>query len=139
MQYPEIACARIKFDSYAHSTPNFRTTSWMLRHQVLANNEPVCRLEVCYLQEKGQWKDQPFLPEEQILIGIIAERVGNIIEREWAEIELRNHREHIEELLRHRTAELAGSEERLQQETRGRLQAERQLDRSRNENALAAE
>lgn len=139
LQYPDIACARIKFDSYAHSTPNFRTTPWMLRRQVVVNNEPVCSLEVCYLEEKTGWKDQPFIPEEQILIGIVAERVGHIIEREWAEIELRNHREHVEELLRYRTAELAESEKRLQKEARGRIQAEQQLERSQNENALAAD
>ena len=139
LQYPEIACARIKFDSYAHSTPNFRDTPWMLSRQVVVNNEPVCSLEVCYLEEKTGWKDQPFIPEEQILIGIVAERVGNIIEREWAEIELRNQREHVEELLRYRTAELAESEKRLQKEARGRIEAEQQLERSQNENALAAD
>ena len=46
MQFPEIACAQIKFDSYAHSTPNFQTTPWMLTREVLVNSEPVCSLQV---------------------------------------------------------------------------------------------
>jgi PAS domain-containing protein len=139
LQFPETGCARIKFDSYAHSTPNFRTTPWKLCRDVLVNNEPVCSLEVCYLEEKPEWKGHPFLHEEQILIGIIAERVGNIIEREWAEIDLRNYREHIEELLRDRTIELTKFEERLEQETRGRIKAEQALQNGRDQHMVASE
>jgi C4-dicarboxylate-specific signal transduction histidine kinase len=78
------------------------------------------------------------LDEEQMLIKVIAERVGNIIEREWAEIEMRNYREDIEALLQNRTVELAESEERLQAETRGRIQAEEELEQVRNENTTAS-
>ena len=139
LQYPEISAARIKFDTYAHSTPDFQTTPWMLTREVLANGEPVCCLEVCYLEERSGWKDQPFLHEEQILIGVIAERVGNIIEREWAEIEMRNYREHIEALLRDRTVELASFEERLENETRERIKAEEALRDARNEKTTATD
>jgi|GEM_PF-1146139 len=139
LQYPEIAAARIKFDSYAHSTPNFKTTPWMLSREVLANGEPVCCLEVSYLEEKTEWKRQPFQHEEQMLIGVIAERVGNIIEREWAEIEMRNYREEIEALLQNRTVELAESEERLQEEIQGRINAEEKLQKAQSNNAVASE
>ena len=138
LQYPEIAAAQIKFDTYTHSTPKFQTTPWMITQQVLVNGEPLCHLEVCYLEKKPEWKGQPFQLEEQMLIKVIAERVGNIIEREWAEIEMRNYREEIEALLQNRTVELAESEERLQEETRGRIQAEEELDKVRNENATAS-
>ena len=139
LQYPEIACAQIKFDSYAHRTPNFQTTQWMLTREVLVNGEPICSLEVCYLQEMAAWKGEPFLHEEKMLIGVIAERVGNIIEREWAEIEMRNYREEIEAMLQNRTVELAASVERLQEETRVRVKAEEELQELRNENAVAPE
>ena len=74
-----------------------------------------------------------------MLIKVIAERVGNIIEREWAEIEMRNYREEIEALLQNRTVELAESEERLQKETRNRIQAEEELESLRNENSVASD
>lgn len=135
LQFPEGAAARIRFDSYAHSTPNFRLTPWMLSREVLVNGEPICFLEVCYLENKGEWEGQPFLHEEQMLIGVIAERVGNIIEREWAEIEMRNYREEIETLLQNRTVELAESEVRLQAETQGRIKAEAELKKAKKENA----
>ena len=137
LQYPEIAVARIRFDTYAHSTPNFQPSPWMLTRDVLVNGEPVCSLEVGYLKEKAEWKGQPFLHEERMLIGVIAERVSNIVEREWAEIEIRNYREEIETLLHDRTAELADSEQRLLEETRGRIRAEEELERARNEDAPA--
>jgi PAS domain S-box-containing protein len=136
LQYPEIACAQIKFDSYAHSTANFRPSPSMLTRDILVNDEPICRLEVGYLQEKTEWKGQPFMEEEQMLIGVIAERVGNIIEREWAEIEMRNYREEIETLLQNRTAELAVSAQRLKEQTRDRIKAEEELQKARTENTV---
>ena len=138
LQFPEIAAAQIKFDTYAHCTPNFQTTPWMFTQEVLVHGEPTCHLEVCYLEDKIRWKGQPFQHEEQMLIKVIAERIGNIIEREWAEIEMRNYREDIEALLQNRTVELAESEERLHAETRDRIQAEEELEKVRNENTTAS-
>ena len=82
---PEIACAQLEFESYAHKTPGFRSTPWKLSRDILIHNEHVCSLEVFYLEEKTEWNGKPFLQEEKVLIEVIAERIGNIIEREWAE------------------------------------------------------
>ena len=76
---------------------------------------------------------QPFLEEEQALINSIAERISNIIEREWAEIELRNHREQLEALLGQRTNELEKSEKRLKVEIRRREKAEIALHKAETE------
>ena len=85
------------------------------------------------MNERPDWIGEPFLEEEKSLIKAIAERIGNIIEREWAEIELRRHREHLEELLSERTVELVRSEQKLQQEIEKRQEAEEALFNTENE------
>lgn len=133
MQFPEIACAQLKFENYAHKTPVFRSTPWKLSRDILIDNEHVCTLEIFYLAEKQEWNGEPFLQEERVLIDVIAERMRNIIEREWAEIELRRHREHLEKLLNARTAELVKSEEKLQIEVSKRHAAEEALLQAEDE------
>lgn len=132
LQYPEISCAQVQFEGYAHRTANFRSTPWKLSRNIEVHNDHVCTLEVCYLHEKSEWKGEPFLEEEKNLINAIAERIGNIIEREWAEIDLRRHREYLEELLSERTVELAKSEQKLQQEIEKRQEAEEALFNAEN-------
>ena len=49
-------------------------------------------MEVCYLEEKLELDEGPFLKEERSLVDAIAERIAKFIEREWAEDEIRKHR-----------------------------------------------
>jgi hypothetical protein len=98
-QYPEITCARIIFDRYQFTTKNFKDTRWKLAHEITVNNERIGTLEVCYLEEKPAIDEGPFLKEERNLIGAIAETLAKIIEREWAEAEIRKHRNHVEKLI----------------------------------------
>jgi hypothetical protein len=99
-QYPEITCARIIFDRYQFTTKNFKDTRWKLTHEITVNNERIGTLEVCYLEEKPAIDEGPFLKEERNLIGAIAETLAKIIEREWAEAEIRKHRDHVEKLIK---------------------------------------
>jgi hypothetical protein len=55
-------------------------------------SERVGTLEVCYLEEKLELDEGPFLREERNLIAAIAERIAKFIEREWTEDEIRKHR-----------------------------------------------
>jgi len=99
-QYPEITCARIIFDRYEFTTQNFKDTRWKLAHEITVNNERIGTLEVCYLEEKPAIDEGPFLKEARNLIGAIAETLAKIIEREWAEAEIRKHRDHVEKLIK---------------------------------------
>jgi len=49
-------------------------------------------IDICYLEEKSELDEGPFLREERNLIDAIAERIAKFIEREWAEDEKRKHR-----------------------------------------------
>ncbi len=107
-QYPEITCARIIFDRYEFTTKNFKDTRWKLTHEITVNNERIGTLEVCYLEEKPALDEGPFLKEAKDLIGAIAETLAKIVEREWAEAEIRKHRNQVEKLIKNSSRNITG-------------------------------
>ena len=98
--HPEIACARILFNRYDFTTKNFKDTKWKLSQEIKVNNERIGALEVCYLEEIQELEERPFLEETKNLIASIAESIAQIVERDWAEIEIRKCRKKIEEILK---------------------------------------
>ena len=100
IQYPEITCARIMFDHYVFTTKNFKDTKWKLSQEIKVNNERIGALEVCYLEEKPELEEGPLHKEAKKLIAAIAENIAQIVERDWAEIEIRKCRNKIEELIK---------------------------------------
>jgi hypothetical protein len=55
---------------------------------------------VCYLEEKQELEEGPFLKEAKNLINAVAENIAKIIEREEAEDAIRKHQDHIEALIK---------------------------------------
>ena len=105
-EYPEITCARIKFNRYEFTTKNFKDTKWKLSQEIKVNNERIGTLEVCYLIEKHELEKEPFRKELKNLISAIAESIAQIVELDWAEIEFRKHRNHIEKLIRNSSSNI---------------------------------
>ena len=99
-QYPEITCARIIFEGYEFTTKNFEDTSWKQLFNITVHNKQIGTLEVCRLEKKIELEKEPFLEEEKNLIGAIAESIARLVEREWAEAEIRKCRNKIEELIK---------------------------------------
>jgi len=99
-QHPEITCARIIFDDYEFTTKNFSDTTWKQSFSIMVHNKSIGVLEVCRLEEIPEFKKNRFLEEEKCLIGAIAESIARLVEREWAEAEIRKCRAKIEELIK---------------------------------------
>ena len=95
-QYPEITCARIFFNGYEFTTFNYKNTRWKLTCDIMVYSKKIGTLEICYLEEKSEIDEGPFLKEERNLISAVAERIAKYIEREWAEDEIRKLRNHVE-------------------------------------------
>lgn len=100
IQYPEITCARIVFDGYEYITKNYKDTPWKLSQEIKVYNERIGVLEVCYLKEKPELEEELFSKEVKNLIAAIAESIAQIVERDWAEIEIRKCRNKIEKLIK---------------------------------------
>jgi len=79
--YPEITCARITIGDQEFKTTNFKETVWKMSANLIVQTEQVGLVEICYLEEKPQRDEGPFLKEERGLIDAVAERLGRIIER----------------------------------------------------------
>ena len=100
IQFPEITCARLIFGGYEVTTKNFKDTRWKLSREITVSNKWHGTLEVCYLEEKPELDEGPFLKEAKNLINAVAENIAKIIEREEAEADIRKHQEHIEALIK---------------------------------------
>jgi len=100
IQHPEITCARLVFGDYEIKTKNFIDTKWKLLREIKVTNKWIGTLEVCYLEEKPELDEGPFLQEAKNLINAVAESIAKIIEREEAEAAIRKHQDHIEALIK---------------------------------------
>jgi hypothetical protein len=100
IQFPEITCARLIFGGYEVTTKNFKDTRWKLSREITVSNKWFGTLEVCYLEEKPELDEGPFLKEAKNLINAVAENIAKIIEREEAEADIRKHQDHIEALIK---------------------------------------
>lgn len=84
-QFPDITCSRIIIDGNQYKTGNFKETKWKQSGKIIVSDEQVGTIEVCYLEERPQMDEGPFLKEEKDLIIVIVDLIGRIIERKNAE------------------------------------------------------
>lgn len=83
-QYPEITCARITLGEREFATDNFSDNPLKQSADILVNGSKMGVVQVHYLQDSPgiDTGDSPFLDEERSLIRSIAERLGQITERQ---------------------------------------------------------
>ncbi|MFC1523191.1 transporter substrate-binding domain-containing protein [Thermodesulfobacteriota bacterium] len=86
-QYPEITCARITIREQEYITQNFNDTVWRLASDIFVNGNRIGSIEVCYLEERPEKDEGPFLHEERALINAIAERLGKTFKHIETELE----------------------------------------------------
>ncbi len=79
-QYPEDTVARITVRGREFKSEGFRETPWRQASPVVVNAETVGMVVICYLRERPEEADGPFLREEQSLIDTVAGRLGRAIE-----------------------------------------------------------
>jgi C4-dicarboxylate-specific signal transduction histidine kinase len=92
-QYPESTCARITVQEQVFETDNFQETLWKQEANIKKHGNHIGTVQICYLEEKPESDEGPFLAEERNLINAIAERLGRIVERLHAEAELKDYRD----------------------------------------------
>jgi signal transduction histidine kinase len=129
-QYPEITGARLMLEDQEFRTENFRETIWRQTRLINVHGERIGTVEVCYLEERPEADEGPFLQEERSLLNAIAERLGRVLERKRAEEGLQDAYDHLEMQVKLRTAELAEANEKLRKEIAERKRMEEALRKS---------
>jgi len=83
-QYSDITCARIILGEQEFITKNYTDSAWKMSADIIVNGMKRGVVEVHYLDEMLDVDDGegPFLKEERNLINAIAERLGQITERQ---------------------------------------------------------
>lgn len=84
-QYPDIAAARIYFDSQEYKTPNYRKTEWSQIGAFATYDARDGFVEVAYLEEMPEEVEGPFLAEERDLIDSIAGLLKSFLNRTMTE------------------------------------------------------
>ena len=84
-RYPEIAGVCITFIGETYRTKKFKKTKWRLTAPLIVKDEQVGMVEVCYLIEKPETDEGPFLKEEKNLVNEVAERLSECANRKLKE------------------------------------------------------
>lgn len=88
-KYSDITCSRITIEGKTYKTSNFLETPWRLISYIKFQGNKIGAIEVCYLEEKEQSHEGPFLLEERALINGIGELLSIAFERKRAEEKLK--------------------------------------------------
>ncbi len=84
-QFPEIACARITLDGECYRTAGFRQGCHCQTADLLVQGSLRGSIEVVYTEDRPEFAEGPFLPEERSLLETIAREVALVIERRQSE------------------------------------------------------
>lgn len=76
-QFPEICRAKLIYENFLAVSPDLEVTPWVLKSDVLFQDQVVGSLEVYYTEERPNCDIGPFLHEEQKLIDSITSQVGS--------------------------------------------------------------
>jgi len=106
-QYPSIAGARVVLNNKDYRTKRFRSSEWMQECPIIVQGASVGIIAVSYSEKRPKQDEGPFLKEERNLLNVIAQRLGDIIERKTSEQKLLRYQEELRSL----ATELALSEE----------------------------
>lgn len=75
-QYPDICAVKMMCPHGIHCTDDLKETQWVLKADIVVQDEVVGNIEVYYAEERPDAYEGPFLKEERRLIDNIVERIG---------------------------------------------------------------
>ncbi len=100
-QYPSITGAKIVVDGQELKTALFQNTAWSQNSDIVIKGQKIGSVEVCYLEEKPERDEGPFLREERDLLNTIGIQLGRIIENKQAVEALAKRTQELSDALEH--------------------------------------
>ncbi|MEE8599107.1 MAG: ATP-binding protein, partial [Dehalococcoidales bacterium] len=86
---------RVVFEGEEFKKDDFKVTKWRQSAEIKVHGKRAGTVEACYLEEKPESDEGPFLKEERDLIEGLAQRLGDIVERRRAEEKERQQNEFL--------------------------------------------
>lgn len=96
-QYPEIACARIRYREQVYTSEHFKGTKWRQTSPIVISGRKEGVVEVHYLKKKPEQDEGPFLKEERQLIDAVSNRIAKAAERIRTKSQLEGERRALQE------------------------------------------
>ena len=127
-QYPEVTGAKIAVNGLIATTAGFRVTPWMQAAEIQMRGKEPGTIEVCYLEERPQLVEGPFLAEERELIDSLAEMLRNYLEHRSAMDEIKLAHDNLERLVNDRTLELRKANAALSRQIDDYQRAQREIE-----------
>ncbi len=103
-QYPSNTCARVVWGDMTVESVNFKNTRWKQSADVRIGEKVIGTLEICYLEEKPDVEEGPFLIDERSLLETVAAELGSYLDHKRLERLQNQQRRELElyaSLLRH--------------------------------------
>ncbi len=98
--HAEVAGARITLGDRTHVSRQWRPSPWVQHAPIIAHGQIVGAIEVGYPTACPEQDEGPFLTEERALLNVVAQRLGEIVERKEAEQQLLDHQQRLRSLAR---------------------------------------
>ncbi|MCF7810442.1 hypothetical protein K9N50_05595 [bacterium] len=127
-QYPEITTARIRFGELCQQSGNFKESQWIQTAKFNIQSGEEGAIEVCYLAEKDNAVDGPFLAEERELINSLADMLRAYFQRQADDEALQRAYGSLEQQVRDRTTELNEINAALREEITEHLKAQERIE-----------
>lgn len=112
-QHEDVATARIIVNDQEFKTDDFEETKWCQSSDIKVEGEKVGKLQICYLEERPEEGEGPFLREERRLIEAISELLSGFIEECKIKEEMKQGRLKVKE---EDLGSLIGGEEKITEE-----------------------
>ena len=97
-QFPEITAGRIVIQEQEYKSDNHRESEWVQKANIRSEQMEIGFVEVCYLEEKPEFDEGPFLNEERLLIDAISDQIGKAVARIQTEKQLQVERSSLKSL-----------------------------------------
>lgn len=111
-RYPECCEARIAYRDIDVVTVGFRDSAWRLS-RTFTTSEGTGVVEVVFLEQRSHVVEDPFLAEERVLLASLADMLVSYLE-------LRRHRERLEQLVAIRTREMQDARDEAERASRAK-------------------
>ena len=78
-QYPTNTCAKVVWGDMTIESVNFKDTKWKQSADVRTSEKVIGALEICYMEEKPDAEEGPFLFDERGLLETVAAELGSYL------------------------------------------------------------